>query len=294
LSPKGAHENGKRFDMCNTYIREGGGAIGRKGKVRDMSLQHASISRVAWHGKQYRFIVADEKDEIQRDHASGKVYEEEELNLLIKVDRQWKEMVDVGANVGNHSIALNGQFNFRKVVVFEPNPRAAELLRLNIVLNTHPHADPFDTNYIDRVVSDVNGGCYRSEEMFPSNLGSTAFFQAPYDKKQQQTKERSDAPDQGSVDDTARSVTLDYALGPASNVDFLKIDVEGMEVEVLKSACATISRLSPDIFIEFSDDKKHVLDDFCDKYGYRIEFAFNRYPGLSSYFLLPHKGRITS
>jgi hypothetical protein len=89
-------------------------------------------------------------------------------------------------------------------------------------------------------------------------------------------------------------VTLDYALGPASNVDFLKIDVEGMEVEVLKSACATISRLSPDIFIEFSDDKKHVLDDFCDKYGYRIEFAFNRYPGLSSYFLLPHKGRITS
>jgi FkbM family methyltransferase len=259
-----------------------------------MNLGCLEIHPVAWRGKQYRFLVADKNDEIQREHVAGILYEQEELDLLMNAGRHWTDMVDVGANVGNHSIALHGQFRFRKVLVFEPNPRAAELLRLNIVLNTHPHADPFDLSHVDRVVSDIHDAFYKSEEAFPNNLGSTAFHQIPDEDIPTHRTGISDVPERSAMSDAARSVTLDYALGPASTVDFLKIDVEGMEVEVLRGACATISRLSPDIYIEFSHERKHVLDDFCDKYGYRIEFDFNRYPGLSSYLLLPRESRAAS
>jgi FkbM family methyltransferase len=266
----------------------------RNGEGAEMTLRHVGIHPVVWRGKKYRFLVADEHDEIQKRHLAGKVYEEEELELLVNAGREWREMVDVGANVGNHSIALNGHFHFRKITVFEPNPQAAELLRLNIVLNTLPSCNPFSTIHMDRVVSDINDAVYRGEEVFPNNLGSTAFYEIRDSEKNQHDAELAVADQQRSFGDEVRSVTLDYALGPASTMDFLKIDVEGMEVEVLRGACSTISRLYPDLYIEFSHDKKHLLDEFCEKYGYRIEFDYNRYPGLSSYLLLPLKGRLAS
>jgi FkbM family methyltransferase len=48
-----------------------------------------------------------------------------------------------------------------------------------------------------------------------------------------------------------RQTTLDAALPDDYRIDFLKIDVEGAELGVLKGGAATIARSDPTIFVEF-------------------------------------------
>jgi hypothetical protein len=53
-------------------------------------------------------------------------------------------------------------------------------------------------------------------------------------------------------------------------IGFMKIDVEGMEFDVLKGLRKTIDLWRPNIFVEVWNDKQHMLGPWCDQVGYRI------------------------
>jgi Methyltransferase FkbM domain len=57
-------------------------------------------------------------------------------------------------------------------------------------------------------------------------------------------------------------------------VDFIKIDVEGMEMAVLEGAAGLVARNRPDIYIEVVDEGVAEFMDWTDRNRYHIEKLF--------------------
>lgn len=128
-------------------------------------------------------------------------------------------VVDVGANIGNHAMFW-AVFTAAKVECFEPNPEAIEILNQNV------------SGFGDRVV--VHGHALGAKSglvgmsRVDGNLGATSVCM--------------DASDGVSI------CTLDDVR--LSDVSLLKIDVEGMEPDVLAGARTLLSTWKPVVWLE--------------------------------------------
>lgn len=74
--------------------------------------------------------------------------------------------------------------------------------------------------------------------------------------------------DQSAASLTVRVVRIDD-LG-LSRVDFVKMDVEGMEIEALRGARATIEAWKPIFLVEHIKSDRRELAGFFDERGYRV------------------------
>jgi len=87
-----------------------------------------------------------------------------------------------------------------------------------------------------------------------------------------------------------------------SRLDFLKVDVEGHDAEVIEGAVSTIDRFCPIIEFEAFDFNAamkivHWLDEFTNTKKYHIFRCFSRYPlsllskeeKTNNYFAIPEK-----
>jgi len=70
-------------------------------------------------------------------------------------------------------------------------------------------------------------------------------------------------------------------------VDFIKIDVEGMEFDVLDGAAATLARCRPILFVEVRKRDLERYYALVRSLNYRIERTFQRYIGVYN-FLCVH------
>ena len=145
-------------------------------------------------------------------------------------------MLDVGANIGNHAIYLSERF--KQVHCFEPAPMAADRLEENVRLNGLANIR------VHRVGLGACDGILPFCET-PHDLGLARFVD----------------PDSGS-DTQLPIMTGDrwVAENRLQSVDFIKIDVEGLELEVLKGLSQTIAKFSPLIAFESWGDADGVED----------------------------------
>ena len=147
--------------------------------------------------------------------------------------------VDCGAHVGNHSVYLAR--SGARVVSIEPNPEIREFLECNVRNNSledRVRIIPFG------LWSTSSTG--RVERGEPGNTGSSRIIPIP---------------GEGDVDLVALD---DLNLAP----DVLKIDVEGLELDVLEGAASTISMHRPAILIEAHDGPSEVTR-MLRPFGYR-------------------------
>lgn len=70
-------------------------------------------------------------------------------------------------------------------------------------------------------------------------------------------------------------------------IKFIKVDVEGMELDILSGLDQTIGRWRPTIFIEVWDDKQIELLDWCVSNSYEVIEQYQRYPGIRNYLIRP-------
>ena len=143
-------------------------------------------------------------------------------------------VVDVGANVGAVTLLVAKLVGpAGRVLAVEPGPPYVERLRANLALN----ASLSDRVTVHQVgLSDAPGMLqWRPDPKDPWNAGlSTAH------------------PDSRPGEVTVPVTTLDalVASQELDRLDFIKIDVEGMELEVLRGARQTLEKLRPVLLLE--------------------------------------------
>ena len=180
---------------------------------------------ISYEGQTYSIVATNNEDHIAKQIAmSGTFYELDLLEYMRSV-RPWMKgdtAVDVGANIGNHSLYF-GQFLFEHVFSFEPNAELFEILGDNL------------------------GGRGAIHHLIPmaagAHEGSGDFIKGP-DWNSGMGRA---VPGAGSI----RFTTLDKVLHRQS-VAFVKIDVEGGELGVLNGGLELLKTQKPHLFIECS------------------------------------------
>jgi FkbM family methyltransferase len=152
-------------------------------------------------------------------------------NLFASVIRPGMVVLDIGAFVGWYTLLAARQVGLQgKVYAFEADPRNYQLLSENLRLNH------FDSRVVSlpKAVSD--------------KAGSQRFYLHGGDQS------RSSLIPSGGDDDstTVTTVTLDDILDRELQVDVIKMDIEGGEVNALRGMRETLARAAPTIklFVE--------------------------------------------
>jgi FkbM family methyltransferase len=160
--------------------------------------------------------------------------------------------LDVGANIGNHSVYLAQRFD--QVLAFEPGKVASHLLRANMYLNAVENFRVFEVGLSDQ---DARAALLQREA---NNLGSSTIS--------------------AESDDTATH-TIELRRGDAllrelhltKRIGLVKIDVEGHEAAVLRGLSETLRAHEPIILFEtFGRDGESGSDailSFLRRVGYK-------------------------
>jgi FkbM family methyltransferase len=172
-------------------------------------------------------VAVDVKYPIERAMLSGN-YEPELLRLIQRLVPAGGYCLDVGANVGAVSLALADRVGSAgRVFAFEPGPFLYGRLTANVARNPG----------LQQILSLVNLGV--------SDKPATLFW-----------KEDANNPgNAGLLESSGTSVevtSLDsyFAKNPIPRLDFVKIDVEGMEYEVLRGGRETWRKHRPILYFE--------------------------------------------
>lgn len=223
-------------------------------------VQARQVTGSHW-GQPVTFTVANPDDLIQKVHARGDFYEPEELDIIRQHCRFGSVFCDIGANVGNHSLFVGLFLRPEAIIPFEVNPPVIAVLRRNLEANGL--LPLCDTRFLGTGLSDRRAQNARLSSP-EGNLGGTRVL--------------------GSGGDIPLAPGDELLAG--RRVDFLKIDVEGMEMSVLSGLTDTISAHRPRIFVEVDNANLPAMEAWVEAHDYRIVDRFRRYRGNINLMLI--------
>ncbi|NDG29194.1 FkbM family methyltransferase [bacterium] len=172
-------------------------------------------------------------------------------------------ILDVGANIGTISIWLSRIFTKGRIYSFEAQRQVFYQLAGNVALNNLYNIDVF--NY---AVSSQEGFISVKEPNYFSNHDFGTF--SLVETKITQSINNLVVPTI-SLDTFVEKYKID-------SVDLIKIDVEGMDLDVLKGSLNIIERDSPVIYVEHFDNKKSILTElktFLNQFDYQFDIRGN-------------------
>jgi FkbM family methyltransferase len=145
-------------------------------------------------------------------------------------------VLDIGANIGTHAIGISPYV--KRVMAFEPDSDNFDLLVKNVSTTMCRNVIP-----VPAAVSDVLGQVGTQFDYGKTSLTLSGEIPAtPIDMIQE-----------------------------LPHIDFVKIDVEGMELKVLNGMRQTIASYKPQMLIEMQDENVYAKTyDFLNGFGYNI------------------------
>jgi FkbM family methyltransferase len=166
--------------------------------------------------------------------------EEQEVQFVLSLVKEGDVVIDVGANIGTLTLPLAKKAT---VHAFEPQGRMFELLQENVQQNHLPvecHQFGLGEAFGKAALPPID---YDAE----NNFGGVSLY----------------------AGSDIKVATLDsFNL---ERCELIKIDVEGMEAQVLKGAKATIEKFKPLLYVENDRlDKSAALIDLIRSYGYEM------------------------
>jgi len=169
--------------------------------------------------------------------------------------------LDVGANIGIHTVEMARHMHgWGSVVAIEAQERIFYALAGNITMN-----NAFNARAIWAAVDTVEGSIdIPSLDYFkPSSFGS---FELKPALRHQHIGQ--DVDYVGGTKVRTRAITLDSLALP--RLDFIKMDIEGMEMAALEGALATIRAQRPTIFVEYVKSNIEQLTGWLLAQGYLL------------------------
>lgn len=178
-----------------------------------------------------------------------KIYDSRNIQFVRSFLKGKGVMIDIGANLGVYSLLLKDKI--KKAILFEPLPETAEMCQMNLSLNK------LDYELNRLALGNFSGYVYFD---YKGNADSTA-------KISPQTKGIK-----------IRIDKLEHLLNEETfrNVEFMKIDVEGYELEVLKGGKKIFGESSLRL-VQFERLKITPLEKFIEffkNYSWEV-FAIN-------------------
>ena len=211
-----------------------------------VSQQMAVRTTVHYEDHAVLVNVYDPDEHIQKRWFAGKFYESRRGQLLRYMSTRFEGgvYVDVGANLGNHTLFFLEVLGADHVFAIEPVREWYDRMRENL-----------DLNGVSHKVTPLNvamGDHYGEVSMVPlsdkNNCGNWG------------------------VDEQGEGVMLaplDKVLSDVEAVTAIKIDVEHYNAPVLRGAAECLRRLNPVVFIEAeTDDVLEQTDFLLNEYGY--------------------------
>jgi hypothetical protein len=182
-------------------------------------------------------------------HAHATLPELAELRFLREAVGSAKVIVEVGTLVGNHTVYFARNLAPEKIYAFDANPRSAAQTVRNFRLN-FPEGQPPALVMVQKAVGDG----------------------------------------QRTIQFAGESVEMTTLTAEVpEKVDFMKIDVDGMELGVLAGARALLLASRPRLFIEVKKDNGPAFSRFLDEVGYRVAHKFERSVDIN-FFAVPAPG----
>ena len=172
--------------------------------------------------------------------------------------------IDCGANIGVHTIEwATAMTGWGSVVAVEAQERIYYALAGNIAIN-----NCFNAIAMHAAVSSEPGimNIPVPDYFLPSSFGSLEL-------KPRADTEFIGQPIDYSADKTVaiQKISIDALSLP--RVDFIKLDIEGMELEALEGAVQTIERSRPIFLVESIKSGREALRNFLDERGYKVADA---------------------
>ena len=177
-------------------------------------------------------------------------YSPAETQLLLQVVEVGMTVVEVGANIGAHTLPIARACSPGRLYAFEPQRRVFQVLCANLALND-----------IDNVTAFQQAcGLEAGEVVVPpldyaarENFGAISMLPAEAEAEGERVP----------------LVRLDDLALPACGL--IKVDVEGLEVDVLAGAAQTIARTRPILSVENDRPaKQRALIGLIAAMGYRL------------------------
>ncbi|MBD3670363.1 MAG: FkbM family methyltransferase [Gammaproteobacteria bacterium] len=233
-----------------------------------------------YQDKQFDIVGISDEDHIYRQITRNMTFYEIDLLeymafILPKSPLSNRTAIDIGANIGNHSIYMR-TFLADYLIAVEPNPKVLPVLHRNL-----------DTNIRDYQIVEFGLGNQDGEasisipESGENNIGMA---KVSLDSKQ---------------GDSIKITTLDSIISKwesdqkaPAEITLIKIDVEGMELPALQGASNVLAKHRPHIFAEAATtDEYRKLNNYLKPLGYRTiskwaatpVYHFAHSPSLSLY-----------
>lgn len=178
-------------------------------------------------------------------------YEYDALNFICK---EWKDgivqrsiqngcILDIGANIGNHTLYFFFECDIDCAYCFEPIPSTYNILQKNIAINGLGGK----TTLINAAVG-ANEGVASVSHYDEANIGSTQISLS----------------ESGTI--PVKSID---SIGIKEHIDLIKIDVEGFEIKVIEGCLNTIERDRPYIMIEIQNENFDRIIELLSPMGYQ-------------------------
>lgn len=198
-------------------------------------------------------------------------YDKDEINFVLNVLRTRRKYynggvvaLDCGANIGVHTLEMAQEMaGWGKVIAFEAQERLYYALCGNIALN-----NLFNASAVFTALGCETGTIKIPQPNYnkPASFGSLEIQKRP---NREYIGQNIDYSDRNLVQ--IPLTALDSLNLP--RVDFIKLDVEGMELDVLMGAKNLIAKFLPDMLIEWIKSGKDEICNFLHGFDYIISEA---------------------
>jgi FkbM family methyltransferase len=171
---------------------------------------------------------------------------------------------DIGANIGTFTTWMAKAFPKGKVYSFEPQRQVFQMLSGNAAINNLYNVYTYNIGLGKEniKIEFEEPDYFKNADFGTFSLVDNVISQTTNNKV------------------VVQLTTLDWFVDyyNISKIHLLKIDVEGMDLDVLKGSKETIKKHLPVIFIEHFDNRKSIIEDiktFLDEFEYSFETIGN-------------------
>ncbi len=227
-----------------------------------------------------RYIIVSQDDFLSKQLIKKGVWEEYILNILdMLMDKRAGDFLDIGANIGAISIPLALHYKTRKFYCFEAQRQLFQQICGNAVLNMTSNIYAYH-----KAIGNPQqaGESIQVPVLAPTHthVGALSLDERVIAVKQEQHEEY----------ESVELIKIDDM--PLANIGIIKIDVEGMEFDVLLGMKETLIRNNyPAILFELWRDgefawikeEKDKIVSYLESLGYRVDIFSDITSGIAQH-----------